>query len=153
LRDALLDKQNLMAMLGAAVFAGHRKGVEAAETHRIRSSGDTSLLLNVVAAVEAALQIALTYAARWTTGASGGVHVNLNRDLVDSTLDAQTLSGLVQAYVAGILPLESFLFNLKQVNLLEPTVIIADEAVKLAKVAANGVSRGPFKFDSGIQFA
>ncbi len=56
LERALEEKEHMMAVLGASVFADQRKGVEAAETARIRSSGETSLLMGVVNSVEETLE-------------------------------------------------------------------------------------------------
>ena len=137
LETALESKEKQMAVLGAAVFAQSKAGVEAAETARIRTSGETSLLAGVVSAVQETLKAALECACRWQAQ-TGEVTVELNREFMDSPMDAQTLAGLVAAYVAGTITLETFLFSLDQADMLPPTTDIAQEATRLrAEAEAN----------------
>ncbi len=124
-----------MAVLGAAVFGGGRKGVEAAETARIRTAGENSLLMGIVSSVEETLTAALKFAAEWS-GAMGDIVVKLNRDFIDQRLDGQTLTGMVQAFQCGALSLETFLFNLQQAEMLEPNTQIDEEAAKLRAARA-----------------
>lgn len=126
LENALRDKQDMMATLGAAVFHDTPKGVEAAETARIRTSGETSLLVGVTTAVETTLQAALECAAKWM-GAAGKIEVTLNRDYVDTKLDGPTLTALVLGYQAGAISLPQFLYNLQQGELLQPDTDIEEE--------------------------
>jgi hypothetical protein len=93
LETALATKQEMMAVLGAQVFHDGPKGVEAAETARIRTSGETSLLSGVTTAVEETLEAAMQCAAEWM-GVAGKVEITLNRAYVDTTLDGPTLTGL-----------------------------------------------------------
>lgn len=131
LETALATKEAMMAVLGASVFVAEKKGVEAADTARIRTSGETNLLSGVVTAIEEAVRQALTCAAEWM-GISEKVEVTLNRDFVDIKLDGPTLTGLVQAYQAGALTIEQFLYNLKQGEMLAPDTDIDEEAAEVA---------------------
>lgn len=126
LSGEMKHKEEQMAALGATVFHDGPKGVEAAETARIRTSGETSLLVGVTTAVESVLEAALKCAADWMS-ASGDVSVTLNREFVDTTLDGPTLTGLVQAYQSGGLSLPQFLYNLQQGQLLAPDTDIEVE--------------------------
>lgn len=144
LETALATKEQQMAMLGASIIAGGPKGVEAAETARIRTSGENSLLLGVVSTVEQALQAALSFAAEWSSvRADGGATVKLNRDFVDQRIDAQSLAGLLSAVQAGKLGLEDFLFSLQQAELLRPDTDIEVEAKKLREADKSGVVSDP----------
>lgn len=134
LENALEQKERQMAALGAAALNVHRKGIEAAETARIRVSGEHSLLMTVVSAVEAVLTAALQIAADWC-GATGKIHIELNRDFVDVTLAPQTLTALLASYQAGAISLETFLYCLQQGEFLQPDVQVKDEAEKLAAAA------------------
>ena len=129
LAEEIERKQARMAVLGASVFHDPKKGVEAAETARIRTSGEASLLSATVTAVEEAIRAAFTIAAEWM-GAAGAVEITLNRDYIDTTLDGPTLTALVMAYQSGGLSLAQFLFNLQQGDLLAPaTDLIEEQAV------------------------
>lgn len=119
LEKALESKEHMMAVLGGAVFADQRKGVEAAETARIRSSGETSLLMGVVNSVEETLEAALLCAAEWM-GATGEIDISINRDFIDTTLDPMMLAGLVKAYQAQTMSLDTFIYNLRQAEMINP---------------------------------
>lgn len=134
LENALTEKEHMMAVLGAAVFADGKKGVEAAETARIRTSGETSLLMGVVQAAEACLTAALTAAAEWA-GAPAKIEVHLNREFQDITLDPATLTGLVAAYQAGAITIEQLLYNLQAAEMLAPDTDLEEEAAKITAAA------------------
>lgn len=145
LETALTTKEQQMAMLGASIMAAGPKGVEAAETARIRISGENSLLLGVVSTVEQALAAALRFAAAWVAPAQDAgdeVVIRLNRDFIDQQLDAQSLTGLLSAVQAGKLSLEDFLFALQQAELLRPETDIAVEAEKLRGADKPGMGPG-----------
>lgn len=119
-----------MAVLGAAVFHRDGKGVEAAETARIRTSGETNLLAGIVTAVEETILAVLQCAAAWMS-VTDAIEVTLNRDFVDTKLDGPKLTGLVAAYQSGGLSLQQFLYNLQQGELLAPDTDIEQEAASL----------------------
>jgi hypothetical protein len=133
LENALASKEAQMAMLGAAVFAATKKGVEAAETAKIRTAGENSLLMGVVSSVEETLTAALEFAAVWAGAVAGAVSVKINRDFIDQDLNPQTIVGMVQAYQAGMMSLEAFLYCLSQAEMLPPETDIEAEAAKLRK--------------------
>jgi len=135
LEKGLEQKEQQMAVLGAAVFAGGKKGVEAAETARIRTSAENSLLMGVVSSVEETLMAALTFARDWL-GEAGEILLHLNRDFIDTKLDPQTLQGMVAAYQAGAMSLDAFLFCLDQADMLPPGTDLDGEAKKLAAAKA-----------------
>ncbi len=135
LETALESKQQQMATLGAAVW-GAKKGVEAAETARMRVAGENSLLMSIVGAIESGLQDALALAAEWM-GVSGEIVLKINRDFIDQKIDAQTLVGMVQAYQAGAMSLDAFLYCLQQSEMLPPETEIDDEVAKLTATAAS----------------
>ncbi|HQU04308.1 MAG TPA: DUF4055 domain-containing protein [Acidocella sp.] len=129
LEMGLEAKQQQMATLGAAIW-GARKGIEAAETARMRVAGESSLLMGIVSAVESGLLSALQMAADWM-GVVGEIVLRINRDFIDQKIDAQTLVGMVQAYQAGAMSLDSFVYCLQQSEMLPPETEIEDEVKKL----------------------
>ena len=60
---------------------------------------------------------------------------------VDEKLDPQTLVGMVQAYQAGAMSIEAFLYCLDQGGMLPPETDLSSEAAKLmaAKAVADKV--------------
>jgi hypothetical protein len=133
LEKALEEKEHMMAVLGGQVFADRRKGIEAAETARIRTSGETSLLMSVVSSIEETLEAALRFAADWMN-VTGDIDVAINRDFIDTTLDPQTLAGLLKAYLSRAISLETFLYNLKAAEMMDPAKTIEEEIAGLPKL-------------------
>lgn len=127
LERAIADKEQKMGVLGAAVFHDDKKGVEAADTTRIRTSSETSLLIGVTTAVEATIKQALECAAKWM-GVAGKIEVTLNRQFIDTKIDGPTLVGLVTAYQSGGMSLPQFLYNLEQGEMLAPDTDLKEEA-------------------------
>lgn len=130
LENAITTKEQQMAMLGASMIAAGPKGVEAAETTRIRTAGENAMLLGVVSAVEQALLTALNFAAYWLA-TNEKCTIRLNRDFIDQPLDAESISGLLEAVLDKKLALEDFLFALQQAELIRPTTNINEEAKRL----------------------
>ncbi len=135
LENALDSKEHMMTVLGAAIFGHGKAGVESAETARIRISGEVSLLMSVVTAVEEVLEAAVTFAAQWM-GVVGDIDIDINRDFVDQKMDPMELQELVGAYVAGTITLETFLYNLQHAEMLPPDTTIKEEIAALAATKA-----------------
>ena len=131
LETALETKEQQMAALGAAIFSQSKKGVEAAETTRLRTSAENSLLMGVVSGVEESLEAALTVAAEWMGIAPAGLGVAINRDFYDQVMEPAALAALVKAYQAGAISLATFLFNLQQGEMLPPDMDVQKEAARL----------------------
>ena len=100
------DKMSHMAVLGGAIVSRKRGQVETAETARIRSASENSLLETICDSVEQGLEQALAHVALWM-GWSEEVTVMLNRDFINDQFDAQTLNAVNQAEVGGVLSKEA----------------------------------------------
>ena len=146
LERALEEKEHMMAVLGGAVFADQRKGVEAAETARIRTSGETSLLMGIVNSVEETLEAALRKAAEWMNVAvtnEDAIDIAINRDFVDITLDPQTLTALLKSYLSGAISLETFLFSIEKAEMLAPDRSIEQEIAAIKAQPVPGAEGDP----------
>jgi hypothetical protein len=130
LEKALQEKEHMMAVLGGSVFADQRKGVEAAETARIRTSGETSLLMGIVNSIEETLESALKCAGEWMN-VKGDIDIDINRDFIDTTLDPMTLTALLKSYLSNAISIDTFLFNLKQAEMIAPDRTIEEEMASL----------------------
>lgn len=98
---AMETKKNEMAALGARMIHEGQNRNEAADTARMRGKGEMSLLTNVVNMAEAGIERALRIASEWVTGRPDDIEVKLNRDWVETKMDAQSLTALVKAWQAG----------------------------------------------------
>ena len=106
IKDSMEDKMSHMAVLGGAIVSRKRGQVETAETARIRSASENSLLETICDSVEQGLEQALAYVALWM-GWSEEVTVMLNRDFINDQFDAQTLNAVNQAEIGGVLSKEA----------------------------------------------
>lgn len=126
LERALEEKEQMMAALGAAILGASRKGVEAAETARIRSSSEASLLMGIVSAVEEVFERALAMCADWMA-VTGEIDVDMNRDFIDTTMQRGQLTELLGALQSNAITIDTFLFNLQEAEMLAPDRSIEDE--------------------------
>lgn len=106
IKDSMEDKMGHMAVLGGAIVARRRGQVETAETARIRSASENSLLETICDSVEQGIESALKHVSSWM-GWSDEILVALNRDFINDQFDAQTLTAVNQAEMTGVLSKEA----------------------------------------------
>lgn len=112
-RQAMLDKEDRMAALGARMIHDGKNRNEASDTAKMRGKGEMSLLTNVVNMAEAGIYRALRIAAEWVTGRPDDVEVKLNRDWVETKMDPQTLNALVKSWQSGAMSHQTLYENLQ----------------------------------------
>ena len=101
MRLAMKDKEDRMASLGARMITDGKNRNEASDTAKMRGNGEMSLLTNVVNMVEAGIERALRIGTEWVTGKPDDVEFKINRDWVETMLDATTLTALVKTWQSG----------------------------------------------------
>lgn len=87
-REAMQDKEQRMASLGARFITDGMNRNEAVETSRMRSRSETALLFSAVAMVEAGTQKLLQWAADWV---QPGSTVTMRSNLVVDANHAKTI--------------------------------------------------------------
>lgn len=130
LEKGLEQKEKHMAVLGAKLFGDQKAGVEAAETARLRNSGEDSLLAGIVTAIEEVMETALQLMASWMF-ITGKIDLHINRDFVGERIDAATIMALVKALMAGGITTEMFLSAMQAGEMLPPDTDIAAAAQQL----------------------
>jgi Domain of unknown function (DUF4055) len=130
IREAMAEKVQTMATLGAQLIAAQRNLIETAETARIHQSGEVSHLTSIAVSVENGIEAALQRMADWEND-TATVELRINRDFIDTRLQAGDLVALLQTWQAGGISLDSFLWNLKEGELLAPDTSIEDEKAKI----------------------
>lgn len=110
---AMSDKEDRMASLGARMINEGKTRNEASDTARMRGRGEMSLLTNVVNMGEAGIERAMRIAAEWVTGKPDDVEVKLNRDWIETKMDAQTLNALVKSWQSGAFSHQTLYENLQ----------------------------------------
>ena len=125
LERALDRKEAMMAKLGARMLAEDKKAAEAAETLKIRASGESSSLASVANSVSATATKVLAFLCDWSGLDSSAVVVRLSTDYSAAGMSALDVAALVQAFQAGALPLRDLVVAFK-----EDGIIAADREVE-----------------------
>jgi hypothetical protein len=131
LEVAVDEKKSMMASLGSQLLQSQKAGVEAADTVRLRQNAEASTLISSVKMVEQAITKALNIMSEWG-GFNGDISVKLNTDFVDTKIAAQDITALMSAWQSGAISHDTFLFNLKRGEILEPNVDIKTEKEKIS---------------------
>ena len=126
-----LEKQ--MAIVGARLLEEQRPGIEAAETVRLRSSGDSATLSDIAGNIEGGLTKVLKYIGFWLGIAEKECVVGVNKDFVGTRLSPQDITALLQSVQSGKISEETFLWNLEQGEILPPEKSIEDEREAIAE--------------------
>jgi hypothetical protein len=109
LEERLKGKEETMAALGARLLVAQKKTAETEQTARINAGGEGATLAMVVDTVEAALTSALRIMAAWDGQPPDDIHVELNREFVDSRLTPDQITAYLAAYQAGGMSLDTLL--------------------------------------------
>ena len=142
LRDLKKDKEQMMAVLGARMLEEQKRAAEAADTLRIRQSGEEGSLAAIVGTLSEGLQIALKVLGWWSGMTDEQVvdlAFSLSTDFSPVKLSPQELRELVAAWQAGAISQDTFLYNLQLGEMLQPDDTIEDEK---ARIAAEGAADG-----------
>lgn len=152
MRNALLDKQAMMAVLGARLLEEKISGsVEAADTIRTRQSGEQSVLRSLAHTVSHALTVSMNWLMPWL-GANGTAKVELNKDFIDTRLTPQEQTALMLAYQGGTISFETYFWCLQRGEMMRPGITSDEEkalidAQKLAEVDLTDPSPDPALLD------
>ena len=131
LREAMREKESMMATLGARMLAPETKGVESAQTASIHRAGENSVLASISQSISISLTRVLAWLRDWSN-ATGDVSVELNRDFVPPTMTAQDLTALVQAWQSGAISHNSLFEQLKQNDIIAADKTFEDEQELIA---------------------
>jgi len=145
IKDAMADIQKMMAVLGARLLEEQKKAAEAAETLRIRSSGDTATLSTIVGNIESGLTTQIEWVRDWM-GKSGEVTVSMNKDFVSSRLAPQDVEVLLKTVQSGEISQETFLRNLKEGEILGDDTSVEEEIEKIELETNNEEFANPSQF-------
>jgi len=127
IKEAMENSERRMAVLGARMLEQQKKAVEAAETHRVRSSGDSATLGSIANAAELGLLEILRIVADWMNQEPSKITVTMNKDFVNQKLTSQELTSLLAAVQAGRISMDTFLHNLKVGEILPEDRTIDEE--------------------------
>lgn len=127
----LESKKSEMAVLGARMLENQKAQVEAADTIRQRSAGESSALAALAATLSAGITRALNIFAAWA-GAAGDVRFDINRDFMPQGMTAQELTALVQAWQSGAISQQVLFENLQAGEIISADDTFEEEQERLA---------------------
>lgn len=100
LKQAMDDKVQIMAALGARMLAPESRAAESGEALAIRRGGENSALAKVADSVSRSVVLVLETLAEWE-GITGAISYSLNTDYLPSKMNPQELTALMAAWQAG----------------------------------------------------
>jgi len=111
LANAMERKEGQMIQLGARLIDSNPSGVEAAETIRLRQSGEASVLASVAENVSRGFQTALSWASEWMGGGEDAEFA-CNTDFFPQRLSSADLKELVASWQGGVITYGTLFENL-----------------------------------------
>jgi hypothetical protein len=121
LREALKDKEQRMAVLGARMLADDKRTAEAFGTVELKTAGERSILASISRSASDSITRALNWMAEWV-GAPQDVEFNLNTDFGASRMQPQMVTALLSAYQGDAMPLSVLFDNFQRGELVSPNM-------------------------------
>jgi hypothetical protein len=100
--EAMMQKQEQMIAIGARFVAVNPAGVEAAETVRLRQSGEASILSNITDNVEEGYKVSLVYAALFMGANPEDIVFKLNKDFFAEVMTPDQARALSEMWQKGV---------------------------------------------------
>ena len=126
-RQAMIDKEDRMASLGARMIKDQARGNETAETARLHGRGETSLLTNAVNMAQAGMEKAFRIAAEWVSTNPDDVTVKLNKDFIETRMSSEELGAIVKAWQGGAISRTTMHENLQTGEIMPPDRTVEEE--------------------------
>ena len=135
LSAAMTSKEGQMIQLGAKLIDANRSGVEAAETIRLRQTGEASVLGSVSSNISRGFRMALEWASQWM-GGSGEVAFTANTDFFPARLSSADLKELVASWQGGVITYGTLFDNLVAGEVIAPGTDVDEYESELETEAA-----------------
>ena len=130
--DALTKMENMLAALGAKLVETQKNNAdETAEGVRTREAAATAVLNSVISSAETAATRVLKRIAEWENADPKEVDLKLNRELVQTPMDANMLIALTKAMQEGSMSFETFFHNLKESGFYGADATVANEKTRI----------------------
>jgi hypothetical protein len=114
LSDAALEKEKLMAILGARLLEEQKRDAEAAETVKLRQAGEGAVLSDIVDTGSEGLTQTLKFYADWIAIPPENVSVEISKDFFPTQIDPQTVIALMQGLQSGSVSFSTWFYNMKR---------------------------------------
>lgn len=130
LRNAMKDKEQRMAVLGARMLMSDTRGSEAVGTMELRTAAERSFLASIARAASDSIAKALNIMAAWV-GAPEDAKFDLNYDYGASRIQPQMLQQLIAAYQTDAIPLSVLFENLQRGEIISQAMTFEDYEAQL----------------------
>ena len=120
IRQAMLDSEARMVLLGARFFERQKQGAETAEAHRLRFSADGATLATIAQTVGDGLTRALKWTAAWAGLPSDVISVRMNQEFLPESFEASDLLALLELWQGGAIGHDDVLAALKRGEVVAP---------------------------------
>jgi len=131
LERALESKERMMATLGARLLESQKRDTEAAETVRLRHSGEHSILSGIAQAISAGLTATLRTHAWWSAPGNvddtQDVSITLNTEFFSMRLSAEDLKALMLVWQAGGISFDTLYAQLERGQISRPGITVDEE--------------------------
>lgn len=120
LREALKEKQEQMAILGARMIEPEKREAEAYGTVKLRADAEQATLVNVAEVESAGISLLMQISAWWAGTAAEPTdyaetdYFVMATDFVTGKMDGTQLTALVGAHQMGSISYHTFFYNLQQ---------------------------------------
>jgi hypothetical protein len=141
LAEGQRDKERQAAVLGARMLEEQPNQAEAMGTVRLRQSGDRSILATIAHNVSEAMTRAIQRYLSWqypsfeSVDQLAGVRYELATDFDSSRMDPAELASLTQSLQEGAISWETYSYNLRRGEMLQPGVTDEEERDRIRKGA------------------
>ena len=115
-----------MAALGNEFLRDRTRGVEAAETVAMRTSGDRATLQSVSDTVSRAMTLMFKYFAMWLNEPTENISYKLNTDYSLTTANPQMINAYAQLHTLGLYSDYDFFYRMKQIGEIDETLTFED---------------------------
>ena len=137
LREALVQKEQAMSVLGARLLSVEKRGIESAQTASIHRAGENSVLASIAQSISISLTHTLELLRDWS-GNTGDISIVLNKEFTPNAMTAQDLQALVASWQSGSISQETLFFNMRRAEMIEPEITFQDEMDRIAANPAHG---------------
>lgn len=131
LREAMKDKEQRMAVLGARMLADDKRTAEAFGTIELRTAGERSILASISRSASDSLTRCLNWMAEWV-GAPADASLVLNTDFGAARMQPQMVTALLQAYQNDAMPLSILFENFQRGELVNQEMEFEEYEQQLA---------------------
>lgn len=142
LETAAEEKAKQMAVLGARMLESQPRGIEAADTVRLRQAGEAATVQGIINATEAGLQSLLGWLVWWGGGEMADATVEINRDVIDTTATPEELTAWTAALQSGAISYDTYYYLLQRADITRPDVDADEEREGIDNDAGGALDNG-----------